>query len=126
MFEDTKVTLSLEDFDNLRQYKREYEQLTMQISKCVKFDFDIYNQKLIKINKCSLLEENEVIIAEEAAMKLAKITVNLNELEKIILNNCIEDKIGNDIELFDTLPDPDIKYIYVGGGFCEEHSRGLK
>lgn len=126
MFEDTKVTLSLEDFDSLRQYKREYEQLAMQISKCVKFDFEVYEQKLLEISKCSLLEENEVIYAEEAAMKLAKITVNLNELEKIILNNCIEDKSENDIELFDSLPNPEVKYIYVGGEFCEEHSRRSK
>jgi cobyrinic acid a,c-diamide synthase len=126
MFEDTKVTLSLEDFDSLRQYKREYEQLAMQISKCVKFDFEAYEQKLLEISKCSLLKENEIIIAEEAAMEFAKITVNLNELEKVILNNCIEDKTGNDIELFDTLPDPEVKYVYVGGGFCEEHSRRSK
>lgn len=85
----------------------------MQISKCVKFDFEVYEQKLLEISKCSLLEEYEVILAEEAAMKQAKITVNLNELEKVILNNCIEDKTENDIELFDSLPDPEVKYVYM-------------
>lgn len=123
MLEDAKVLISLEDLDELRLKEKHYMQLVRDISDCVEFDFDdyqnerkkIYSQDDEKYKYIDNLETDEeidraIMEAEEDASNLAKIIVDTKKLEKILLHNCELNKTENELALFETLMDPQVVY----------------
>jgi len=106
---NAKVIINLDDLDKLRQKEKDYSRLLSDISKCVKFDFKKYENELERLNNI-FLDVEQLDIAEEKARMLAVIKVDKEELEKILLNNCTENKTDNEMCLFETLADPELKY----------------
>lgn len=118
MLKDAKVTISLEDLDELRLIEKEYTQLLKKIANCVKFDFDKYLVEIKKIDndeEINSLESDEEIdkAVNEAlieANSFAKVIIDTEKLEKILLSNCYIDKTENEIALFETLKNPTVIY----------------
>lgn len=118
MLKDAKVTISLEDLDELRLIEKEHTQILKKIANCVKFDFDKYIVKIKKIDnneEINSLESDEEIdkAVEEAMIKarsLAKVIIDTEKLEKILLSNCYIDKTENEMALFETLTNPTVIY----------------
>ncbi|MEN6568276.1 MAG: hypothetical protein ABFC57_18480 [Veillonellales bacterium] len=111
MLEGAKVTISLDDLDELRLKDKHYDQLLRDISSCVIFQFDEYTKELDKISKNKrVITEMQEIELYANARKYAEIIIDTGRLTKILLNNCALNKTDNEMCLFESLDDPKVIY----------------
>lgn len=88
--EKITVTLSLADFDELRQseksYSRLYKALSDKLQKCFVFDLTAYNSELRRLDESSLKTDKEIFKAVAAAEKLISITVDIKRIKAIAVD----------------------------------------